>query len=265
MKKTAQLFLPLLLALALLAGCGGGAAGTADTPGPVNTPAPVDTPEPEGAVMTARLVEDGLLAEGEDGPYGGTAVLTFGVGEDTAVTVDGQPARAEDLKPGMLLTITWNGMVAESYPGQLGPVYAVSADSGETDDRCGLYLRVLEDLWETDPALNTDLEELALDLSGLTDLTESEKAALVWQFGNAHGLMPVTATWEELVEEGRIDGENLTWNGKGCLFTLTGSAEEGFSAEKWASGLGAYVFADCTAQRAADGTWSYEVGSHAIA
>ena len=259
MKKTAQLFLPLLLALALLAGCGGGTAGTADTPEPVYTP------EPEGAVMTARLVEDGLLAEGEDGPYGGTAILTFGVGEDTVITVDGQPAQEEDLKPGMLLTITWNGMVAESYPGQLGPVYALSADSGDTDDRCGLYLRVLEDLWETDPALNTDLEELALDLSGLTDLSESEKAALVWQFGNSHGLMPVTATWEELVEEGRIEGEALTWNGKGCLFTLAGSAEEGFSAEKWASGLGAYFFNDCTAQKAADGAWTYEVGSQAIA
>lgn len=259
MKKTAQTLLTLLLALALLAGCGGGTAGTADTPGPV------DTPEPEGAVMTARLVGDGLLAEGEDGPYGGAAILTFSVGEDTAVTVDGQPAQAEDLKPGMLLTVTWNGMVAESYPGQLGPVYAVSADSGDTDDRCGLYLRVLEDLWETDPALNTDLEELALDLSGLTDLSESEKDALVWQFGNAHGLMPVTATWGELVEEGHIDGDALAWNGRGCLFTLTGSAEEGFSAEKWASGLGAYFFNDCTAQKAADGTWTYEVGAQAIA
>ena len=256
MKRIWKFLLSALLAL--LAGCGGN-AGTADTPGPV------DTPEPEGTVMTARLVEDGLLAEGKDGPYGGGAILTFGVGEDTAVTVDGQPARAEDLQPGMLLTVTWNGMVAESYPGQLGPVYAISADSGDTDDRCGLYLQVLEDLWETDPALNTDLEELALDLSGLTDLSESEKDALVWQFGNAHGLMPVTATWEELVEEGRIDGEALTWNGRGCLFTLTGSAEEGFSAEKWASGLGAYCFRDCTAQKAADGTWSYEVGAHAIA
>ena len=258
MKACVKVLPPALLALALLAGCGGGAAGTADTPASAS-------PEPEGVSMTARLVGDDLLAEGEDGPYGGTAILTFGTDEDTAVTVDGQPARADDLRPGMLVTVTWNGMVAESYPGQLGTVYALSADSGDTDDRCGLYLQVLEDLWETDPGLNTGLEELAVDFSGLTDLTESEKAALAWEFGNAHGLMPITGTWEELVEQGHIDGENLVWNGSGCLFTLTGSAEEGFQAEKWASGLGAYFFTGCTARQSADGSWTYEVGGHAIA
>ena len=257
MKASVKALPPALLALALLAGCGGGTAGTADTPAPAS-------PEPEGVSMTARLVGDGLLAEGEDGPYGGTAILTFGTDEDTAVTVDGRPARADDLRPGMLVTVTWNGMVAESYPGQLGTVYALSADSGDTDDRCGLYLQVLEDLWETDPGLNTGLQELAVDFSGLTDLTESEKAALAWEFGNAHGLTPITGTWEELVEQGYIDGENLVWNGSGCLFTLTGSAEEGFDAEKWTSGIGAYMFVDCTAQQNADGTWSYEVGAEAI-
>ena len=226
--------------------------------------------------MTARLVEDGLLAEGADGPYGGTAILTFGVDEDTAITVDGQPARAGDLKPGMLLTVTWNGMVAESYPGQLGPVYAISADSGDTDDRCGLYLRVLEDLWAADPGLNTDLEELGVDFSGLTDLSESEKSALAWVFGNVHGLTPVTGTLEELWEagcltpmtepaEGYEDSVALYRWENGCLFSLTGSAEEGFTARKWASGLGAYVFSDCTAQQNADGTWSYTVGAEAIA
>lgn len=257
----------LVLALALLlAGCSAAPAGETSTP-PTRNPGETETPGPaaEGsAVMTARLVEDGLLAEGEDGPYGGTAILTFGVDEDTAITVDGQPARADDLKPGMLLTVTWNGMVAESYPGQLGSVYAISADSGDTDDRCGLYLQVLEDLQDADPGLNTELEELGVDFSGLTDLTESEKAALAWVFGNAHGLIPITGTWDELVEQGYIDGENLVWNGSGCLFSLTGSAEEGFTAEKWASGLGIYIFSNCTAQQNADGTWSYTVGAEAI-
>ena len=268
----------LVLALALLlAGCSAAPAGEVLTP-PTLAPGETEAPSPaaeDAAVMTCRLVGDGLLAEGEDGPYGGTSIFTFGTDGDTVVMVDGQPARVDHLQPGMLLTVTWNGMVAESYPGQLGTVYALSADSGDTDDRCGLYLQVLEDLWEADPGLNTGLEELGVDFSGLTDLTESEKAALAWVFGNAHGLMPVTGTLEELWQagyltpmaepaEGYEDSVALYRWENGCLFSLTGSAEEGFTAQKWASGLGAYLFSDCTAVQNADGTWSYTVGAEAI-
>ena len=144
------------------------------------------------------------------------------------------------------------------------------------DDRCGLYLQVLSDLWEVDTALNTGLEELGVDLSGLTDLAESEKSALAWVFGNAHGLMPITGTLEEIWEagyltpmteptEGYEDSVALYRWENGCLFSLSGSAEEGFEAQKWASGLGAYFFTDCTARQNADGTWTYEVGAEAIA
>ena len=269
----------LVLALALLlAGCSAAPAGEVLTP-PTLAPGETEAPSPaaeDAAVMTCRLVGDGLLAEGEDGPYGGTSIFTFGTDGDTVVMVDGQPARVDHLQPGMLLTVTWNGMVAESYPGQLGTVYALSADSGDTDDRCGLYLQVLEDLWEVDPGLNTGLEELGVDFSGLTDLTESEKSALAWVFGNAHGLMPITGTLEELWQagyltpmtepaEGQEDSVALYRWENGCLFSLSGSAEEGFTAQKWASGLGAYVFSDCTAAQDADGTWSYTVGAEAIA
>ena len=268
----------LVLALALLlAGCSAAPAGEVLTP-PTLAPGETEAPSPaaeDAAVMTCRLVGDGLLAEGEDGPYGGTSIFTFGTDGDTVVMVDGQPARVDHLQPGMLLTVTWNGMVAESYPGQLGTVYALSADSGDTDDRCGLYLQVLEDLWEVDPGLNTGLEELGVDFSGLTDLTESEKSALAWVFGNAHGLMPITGTLEELWQagyltpmtepaEGQEDSVALYRWENGCLFSLSGSAEEGFTAQKWASGLGAYLFSDCTAVQDADGTWSYTVGAEAI-
>ena len=115
-----------------------------------------------------------------------------------------------------------------------------------------------------------------MDLSGLTDLAESEKSALAWVFGNAHGLMPITGTLEEIWEagyltpmteptEGYEDSVALYRWENGCLFSLSGSAEEGFEAQKWASGLGAYLFTDCTARQNADGTWTYEVGAEAIA
>lgn len=46
---------------------------------------------------------------------------------------------------------------------------------------------------------------------------------------------------------------------------VTGSAEDGFGAQKWASGTGAYFFSECTARMAPDGSWTYEVGAEAIA
>ena len=282
MKASVKALPPALLALALLAGCGTSAgSAAAPTPMPPESVLPTDDlPGVEMWEMTCRIVdgaENGalMLAEGEDGPYDGTGIYAFAVG-DTPVWIDGEEKTAADLTDGMLVTVTWNGMVAESYPGQLGTVYALSADSGDTDDRCGLYLQVLEDLWEVDPGLNTGLEELGVDFSGLTDLTESEKSALAWVFGNAHGLMPITGTLEELWQagyltpmtepaEGQEDSVALYRWENGCLFSLSGSAEEGFTAQKWASGLGAYLFSDCTAVQDADGTWSYTVGAEAIA
>src|SRR5699024_7515478 len=61
--------------------------------------------------------------------------------------------------------------------------------------RCGLYLQVLEDLWEVDPGLNTDPEELGVDFSGRTDLTESEQSALAWVAGKAHAQGGCLALW----------------------------------------------------------------------
>lgn len=261
----------LFLSLALLAGCGT-SAGSAAAPTPMppeSVPPTGDLPGVEMWEMTCRIVdgvEDGtlVLAEGEDGPYDGTGIYAFAV-EDTPVWIDGEEKTAADLADGMLVTVSWNGMVAESYPAQLGEVYSLRAESRDTDDRCGLYLQVLEDLWEVDSGLNTGLEELAVDFSELTDLSESEKDALGWIFGTTHGLMPIKGTWEELVEQGYIDREELIWNGNGCLFTLSGSADDTFQAEKWASGLGAYFFSDCTAKMGKDGRWTYTVGSEAIA
>ena len=254
----------LVLALALLlAGCSAAPAGETLTP-PTLAPGDSPAPEPVDAVLvdqapwfaTFRVVagaETGNLVLAANGGSAGEVytLSTEGLSLDRPV------------ENGELINVYYE-IVLETYPAQFGGVTAVEHTRTERDDRCGLYLQVLEDLQDADPGLNTELEELGVDFSGLTDLTESEKAALAWVFGNAHGLIPITGTWDELVEQGYIDGENLVWNGSGCLFSLTGSAEEGFTAEKWASGLGIYIFSNCTAQQNADGTWSYTVGAEAI-
>ena len=139
---------PVLLAFGLLTGCGA-PAGNGGTPTPMP---PESAPPVEGEEMICRIVdgaEDGtlLLAEVENGPYDGGGVYSFPVGE-TPVWIDGARKTAADLTDGMLVTVRWNGMVAESYPAQLGETYSLRAESEDTDDHCGLWLQVLSDLWD---------------------------------------------------------------------------------------------------------------------
>lgn len=148
------------------------------------------------------------------------------------------------------------------------------------EDVCKLYLDVLEDLWNVDSGLNSEIAQIGLDLSELSHLTEAEKDNVMSEFASNHDLPYLVGTWEELCEQGFIDKENLCWN-DGLFFSIKTNeeaswnlpaAKEGdpapeltsFDAQKWRSGLGAYYFDQCTAQKNADGTWSYTVGQKAI-
>ena len=148
------------------------------------------------------------------------------------------------------------------------------------EDVCALYLEVLEDLWNVDPGLNGEISQIGIDLSELSHLTEAEKDTVMSEFASKHDLPYIAGTFEELCEQGFIDKENLYWK-DGLLFSIKtnedavwndpnikegGSVSErtSFDAQKWRSGLGAYFFGQCTAQKNADGTWSYTVGQAAI-
>lgn len=300
------------LSLLLLAGCGGtdpagmsadgtSADGTAAVSQPDELPSLAEDETP--TVLTCRIVdgaEDGnlLLAELEEGLYGGTGVYRLNV-KDVPVTIDGEPVDASALEDGMPVDIAFNGNVLESFPAQFGEVYSVTAWSrgqgknpaGATYDLCGLYLRVLDDLWQRDPALNTDISLAGLDLSTAPgELTDSEKSALAWRFGEMHGVEVVTGTFEELEEQGYFtataistpapeEGEDFShmwvqWE-DGCLFSITANeSHEGemyslpvlfFNAEKWRTPLAAYFFYDCSATWAEMGTWNdYKIGSEMI-
>ena len=296
-----------ILALCLLlTGC----APAAETPeSPARTEGPAAPADPAGVppslaedeeptVLTCRVVdgaEDGnlLLAELDEGLYGGTGVYRLNV-KDVPVTLDGEAAEPSVLEDGMAVDVAFNGHVLESFPAQLGEVYSVSAWSrgrgrnggGTMFDLCGLYLQVLDDLWQKDPALNGDVSQIALDLSRAPgELTEGEKTALVHRFGELHGVEAFAATFEELKEQGYLTPEPLgdgapegaafvRWE-DGCLFSITPNEDhEGedyslptlfFNAEKWRSSLGAYGFYDCSAGWGQVSTWNgYQIGSEMI-
>ena len=283
----AALVLPLALALTLLAGCAQPAGSL-----PTATPTADPTPEAEEAVARCRIVDGAgestmLLAE-ENG-----SIRRLGAGtEELAVTVAGPPAATADLRDGMWVEAHFSGMIQESYPGGYYQPTALAATTEDLDDRCGLWLQVLEDLWTVDSGLNEGLAQVGVDLSEVPDLTESERAGIAWRFGELHGVPVVEGTLEELWQEGYFtpmtepaegypdslalysweDGVHFSIDvDEEAVWSLpsVGEGEEfpvllAFDAQKWRSGLGAYFFSDCVAQRGSDGVWSYTVGSEAI-
>lgn len=211
--------------------------------------------------------------------------------KNVPVFLDGEPADASALMDGMTAEIHHSGMILESYPGMFGEVEAIHVYSigtknqvgGTLFDICGLYLKVLEDLWEVDIGLNNGAEMVSIDLSEAPgDISESEESAIAWIFGNKHGVMAINFTMEELKKEGYLTAAGgskdlYQWD-NGVLFTITGNREEGempdaynglrtieFNAMKWRSPLGAYMFMGCKAVWPQIGTWSdYTIDSQAI-
>ena len=278
-----------ILCLCLLAGCGrtdstGNTCRAEEGSGGGDVSGKTEEPGADAGGELFRVIRSQagaapLLLAKESGGPGDVYTLSPTTVEPT---LDGRSTAAMDLvyTPGTLLEITY-GSVLETYPGQLGNVTAVNIRSDGFDDRCTLYLRVLNDLWDVDEGLNSDITMLSVDLSQ-TSLPESEQAAVVWAFAGAHGISdPLTLSYEELAAEGYLAGTEPDSDGipcweDGCLFAIT-EQETGdnelngarntvtFDAQKWRSALGAYFFADCTAEQALDGHWGdYTVGSEAI-
>ena len=230
---------------------------------------------------------DWLLLAKEEG--GSAEVYTLSL-RDVELTLDGEAFERNEpgayqrfpdgTLTGALVEVAYD-LVLETYPGQLAEVTAVNIRSDGFDDRCALYLRVLNDLWAVDEGLNSDITMLSVDLSQ-TGLSDSEQAAVAWVFGGMHDISQVLSlNYEQLAAEGYLTGADPDSDGipcweDGCLFTIT-EQENGdnelngarntvtFDAQKWRSALGAYFFADCTAEQALDGHWGdYTVGSEAI-
>lgn len=275
------------------------AAAAADPSGGSPAPAadaPSLDPDEEPTLTLFRIVdgaEDGNLLLAKLCRCAGADVYRLPVG-GVPVTLDGEAADPSVLEDGMPVEVAYNGLTLETFPAQMGEVYSIAAWSrgqeenpgGTCYDLCGLYLQVLDDLWQRDPALNENISLAGLDLSQAPgELTESEQAALAWRFGETHGVEVLTGTFEELREQGYFTAEPLGedapegaaflhWE-DGCFFSIRPNESHGeepyslptlrFDAEKWRSSLGAYILYDCSAVWPMMGTWSgYQIGSEMI-
>ena len=240
-----------------------------------------DTPDPESQYVGADTMTLRVVGDGEGGMLilaGETEVYALPL-DGLTLYLDGSSMDASGIESGMTAEVWYTGGVQETYPAQFSQVVAVSftreRDSGAYD-LCGLYLQVLEDLWDKDEGLNGGTEVVSFDLSKAPGgLTAGEKAAVAYVFAQKHGVQGLTMTFDELREEGYLTGEKLE-NGStaysfanGLLFTITpeetqdNGASVCFSAGKWRSPLGAYYFTKCTASRGDNG-WEYSVGAELV-
>lgn len=291
-----SLFLTLYFCLCLLAGCGGGTPGGATShPQADGTPTQTTDESPASGELSApvdeapwfvtlRIVsgaDSGQLLLAENGEAA-TAIYTLDINSLSFV-----PDFDAPLRNGQLLNVYYDSFT-EGWPMCFGGVSSLEAVEGGFDDRCALYLQVLEDLWAVDSALNEGIERVGVDLSQ-TSLSPAERAAVGWAFAANHGVEVAEGTLNSLIEQGDISAYPLTLSGSGtdltepkhyfyewengCHFSITEQPMEGvyslvpvtFDARKWRSSLGAYYFSDCTALQNAMGEWSdYHIGAEMI-
>lgn len=285
MKRSLSLLLILSLLCALLAGCAGTACPPASGGGDQEP-----SPKAEGAVARCRVVAVGegntLLLADVDSERGDIYTLdASGLPLYREPTERGELLADSQLAAGALVEVAYGGDILESYPALFGGVERITVLPDEFDDRCALYLRVLNDLWGKDEGLNSSgVEYISVDLSA-TSLTPAERSAVAWTFAQSHGAEPMELSYEQLCAEGYISGltgENAfpQWE-KGILFTITETDEpvlfslpsmsEGeeepsmsqfnikntvsFDASKWRTALGAYGFSECVAAQDNSGVW----------
>lgn len=164
----------------------------------------------------------------------------------------------------MRIDLAYNGSVLESYPGQIGAYRVTATKKG--DDLTGFYLSVIKDIYDVDPALNDKIKLIAFDLTKVSNLSETEKNALLYCCGMEFGFETISATFEELIEQGYIDQKKLSFR-NGILIEIKVKKEKknsfGFDIRKWRSGLGAYGFSDCTAKKK-NSVWNYKIGGEYI-
>ncbi|MCM1161434.1 MAG: YobA family protein [Roseburia sp.] len=171
----------------------------------------------------------------------------------------------EAIIPGMTVEVTFDGMVLESYPGQ---IYASKIEViNREDDLVSLYLDILKQVYENGEGLNGDITMIAVDISKADNLSKGEKEAIIYQAWQLFGMEVIPGTYEELKEQGHISSDGLYFPDGVLLKIETLEIENDsfqFSASKWRSGTGANFYMDCRAEKK-EGKYTFELGRFAIA
>ena len=240
-----------------------------------------DTRKPDTSQDAVKL-ENLLLVDRSDN---GSLLLASAIADDNslyltslasdfAVTIDGQSKSAKDLKNGMLISLQYQGGLAESYPAQIMEVASLNASTvskEEYPDLVGFLLEVSTKLWEKDTALNGKM--VAFDFSKFPiPLSQNLQNAVAYRFSATHNVDARIQTREELEQDGSITKDGFL---DGCLITFE-PAEQGanpinekgtlnFNVSKWKSPKGAIFWTNCKAEWVTDGEYPvFTIGQESV-
>lgn len=218
------------------------------------------TASQENTVFTAKVLknyEKSLLLADIDG------------GLDTIFEVS---AFEDGIAPGDIVSVSYNGFIMETYPCQLGQASAALKENGA--DLVGMYEDIFTELLQRDSGLNSGVEVISLDLSGIDNLSKTEKEGLFKIIEDSlisqGNIRLVSMTLEQLKEENMLsyqDGDDkFPHFENGLLFTFPteNESEKDFelTATKWRSPLGAYGFNIKASLK--DNTWQYKIENEFI-
>jgi len=229
--------------------------------------------EPETPVETnmiytgkiARIFDNNLLISGAKEKADTVELFTLPLKGLKLLDAKNKALDPSEIKAGMLVEIEYDGAILESYPMQFGHPKSLKVIENE-GDLIGMFSSVIDDLYEVDPGLNSDIDKIALDLTELTVISNADKAALANIVGNIYQKEVIQGTLKTLQEQGYIPKNELYFP-DGILIKLSDTGMNmnafSFTASKWRSGLSAYFYTDCDASYK-NGTWSYTLGGDAI-
>ncbi len=182
----------------------------------------------------------------------------------------------ESIKAGDIVEVTFNGMIMESYPPQLGDPSLKLKEQGTSI--LPMLEEIYHELWERDRLLNEDIDIIAVDFDKISLLSNIEKEAFCkildnYMYSN-HNATVIQSNFDKLKEENLIkpygDIENAYHFENGLLISFETQEDTSIpvtsftmTVTKWRSPLGAYgmnIIADLE-----ENEWKYEIETEFMA
>lgn len=241
MRRLINIFLLLTMIAILTSGCGTKAGSTEDNNNTKEDVFQAEVMESNGTLLVAP--------DPESNEYKASDKMSVNISDCVIMDNNDNEITDQDLKAGDILRITYNGTVMESYPAQ------ITADAVQLIDHNTLidgYLAIIDDIWQQDDGLNSDINTMGVDASNWIELTDIEKEIIFTELKNKYDMEIVEGTSEELAKQGLIDKDNLFFT-KGVLITIDNMSYDKdnkkftYSISKWRSGDGAIGSSNSTA------------------